>query len=284
MAKGVFTRLKRFTLVEKTASDVGAGKAECLLVTRDQLAEIYYRAKDAVFSGSVTAVYPFTTISVVADSATAPPSDFHSGSSSDVICQRSYVDTQSPPVNTVDEPKIWTEAHEVPAPPLGSILVIPQVHGIVTGLTHYLETFVLPSVPSTQYYAKSVEGGGESLAAIELAFSDVVAWVDVTGSGNPYDSGNQLWVGLGFGCNTSPAGIAIVDAYTLATGNPNEGESGDLTIVLSSGSITCRLYASNFAFLTSAYSDLTLTVTEWWPYAKGDPATPVWDSTDGTKL
>jgi hypothetical protein len=52
--QGVFTPELRFTLVEKTSSEVGDGTAFPMLVTRDQLAEIVYRVKDAWFtSGSV---------------------------------------------------------------------------------------------------------------------------------------------------------------------------------------------------------------------------------------
>jgi hypothetical protein len=280
MGKGVFTRLKRFTLVEKTGSEVGAGTAFPLKVTRPQLAELFYRVRDAKFSGSVTAQYAFTTLSLVADDTTAPPSDFHSGTTSDVICQRSYV-IGDPPVNLDDERKIWTAALEAPAPPFSTILPVNQTHLIITGATHYLESFyALP----LDYHVRGDDGTGEYTAAIELAFSGQVAWVDVNASGNPFDSANELWVGMGFQCYTADLVAAIVDAYSLKTGDSNEGESGDLTIVLSSGLLTCRLYASQFAFLTSAYSDLTLTATEWWPYAKGSPATPVWDADSGALL
>jgi hypothetical protein len=263
--------------------ECGEGTAYPLKVTRDQLAELFYRVRDARFSGSVSANYGFTTITLIADATTAPPSDFHSGTISDVICQRSYV-TDDPPVNVDDERKIWTADLVEPAPPAETISVRPQVHGIVTGLTHYLESF---AVPSSDYHVRGETEGAEEfpwLAVIELAFGGQVAWVDVNESSNPFDPANELWVGMGFACYTYDGSQAIVDAYTLREFSSNEGESGELTIALQTGNVTCQLYCSNFAFLSSAYSDLTLTPKGWFPYAKGVPASPVWDSANGVRL
>lgn len=57
MSAGVFTNDLRFTFVDKTAGEVGEGTAFPLLVTQDQLAEIMYRVRDSVFSGSITETY-----------------------------------------------------------------------------------------------------------------------------------------------------------------------------------------------------------------------------------
>ena len=255
--------------------ECGEGTSYPLLVTVDQLEEIFYRAKDAVFSGSVTAEYAFTTLSMLVDGA-APASDFHSGTDADVIVHRSFV-TGSPAVNISAEKDIWSEDLVAPSLPISTIATSPQVHGLITGLTHYIESFDLPS---SDYHVRGDDGTGEYTAVLELAFSGHVAWVDLAASNNPFDPANELWVGIGFHCYTADPTAAIVDAYTLATGDSNEGESGDLTIVLSSGPLTCRLYASQFAFLTSAYSDLTLTVTEWWPYLT-IANLPAWDSATG---
>lgn len=49
----VYTDPLRFKLVEKTSSEVGDGKPHCMLATREQLAEVMYRVKDAQWvSGS----------------------------------------------------------------------------------------------------------------------------------------------------------------------------------------------------------------------------------------
>ena len=54
MADHVTTFLPRVTFVEKTSSEVGDGTLFPMLVTLDQLAEIIYRVKDAVFTaGSI---------------------------------------------------------------------------------------------------------------------------------------------------------------------------------------------------------------------------------------
>lgn len=49
MSKGVFTRMKRFKFVKKTALEVGDGTAFPMEVTPDQLAEIGYRVRDSKF-------------------------------------------------------------------------------------------------------------------------------------------------------------------------------------------------------------------------------------------
>lgn len=54
MSKGVFTRMKRFQFVEKTAGEVGADKIYSTPITVAQLEELFYRVRDAKFvSGSV---------------------------------------------------------------------------------------------------------------------------------------------------------------------------------------------------------------------------------------
>ncbi len=63
MSNGVFTRMKRFTFVEKTSTEVGDGTAFPMEVTLDQVAEIFYRVKDAVFvSGSLNFDFNFGTV------------------------------------------------------------------------------------------------------------------------------------------------------------------------------------------------------------------------------
>lgn len=67
MSVGVFTRMKRVTFVEKTSGDVGDGTEWPVQVTWDQLAEIYYRIRDAEWSSG--------TVQVEAQSP-APPGSY----------------------------------------------------------------------------------------------------------------------------------------------------------------------------------------------------------------
>jgi hypothetical protein len=125
---------------------------------------------------------------------------------------------------------------------------------------------------------------------LRLEIYPEVAWVDENASGNPYDPANKLYLKLRFGVlgTASPYDIVALDtmpdsgfrSYVYAT---------DLVFELADSSPTAKIYfyeeydgeeAASFA----SASPFTLTAQEWWPYAKGSPAEPVWDSETGVKL
>jgi hypothetical protein len=289
MSQGVFTRLKRVEFVKgwlTGGTDPADGSVECgdrtaypLKVTPDQLAEILYRVKDAKLSGALTRNYFFASVSIEVTTDNMP-ADYYSGTSSDVIVQRSYADMGVPPTNLEGERSIWVADKRLPEPPYSdTILPILLTHGLATGFTQYAESF---TIPTSGYYPYGTDTGYQYPAAIEIAFGNHVAWVDNTGSGNPFDSGNELWMEFGLTAFTIN-GIVAIYVYTIPLGiDPQEGDAGVLTIELSGGaSITCQL-TGDLAVPQPSTSSLTLTATEWWPYAKAGG--PVWDVATGAKL
>jgi len=251
----------------------GAGTEFPLKVTRQELFEIYYRVKDAKFSGSLSAAYAFTTLELLF-STTPPPATYYSGTTSDVIVQRAYADQGTPPANLTNTKEMWSALHSTPSGILS--------HGIAIGLTHYAESF---SVPLSDYYPYGLNVGGttEWTARAEIAFGRRVAFVDNAANGNPFDPANDLWIEMSFAAYTEDSVAAKVDVYTLSTGGANEGPSGSLSIVLSNSTVTVPLIAEQFSFLVSASSSLSLVATEWWPYETTE-GYPAWDANTGLDI
>jgi len=291
MGYGVFTAETRFTWVKGWLTggvdpadgsvEVGAGTAFPLKLTIPQVEELYFRVRDARASGTITAVYSFAPTNPynLSVSDGAMPVDFYSGTTSDVVTERSYADTAGPPQNVTDERVMWTgplSTPTAPTPPASS----PLVHSLVTGLTHYTESFVFPLSIYYPYGWETLAGIVNPVpvpASLEFAFGNRVA---VTGDGNPLDPANEIWAEFSF-LGYSINGMVFVYAYTLATGAPDEGETGNLTVSLPSGNITCQLYASNYSFLDSATSTMTITATEFWPYNRLDEPRSIWDAATG---
>lgn len=281
--QAVYTRLKRVSFVPKAVIEVGAGTPwPILAASSDQIAELFYRVKDAKMSGSLSSVYggpgpPAISLSFTTADMSA---DFFSGTSADVVIERSYTDQSLPPLNNVGERSIWTSLHSTPGD-AASAIPWSVNHGIICGFSHYAESFVFPA---TGYYPYGLQGTTEFPAGVNLAFSGEVAFVDNAMNGNPLDPANELWIGCDFAAWTTD-GFLAVDVYSIATGNPNEGSTGDLTIELSDSTLTLPLYSGIYAFLASASSSLTITATEWWPYATTlNPFGRVWESETGIKI
>lgn len=110
----------------------------------------------------------------------------------------------------------------------------------------------------------------EELAVI-VQFSGEIAWV----GDSLYHPDTQFFLGMrvdgvffsGFGSFTSSNDIGA-------------GSSGRYVMRLSSGDLSCPLESSP----AIAVGDIVHEAVEWWPYAKGSPATPVWNTATGAKL
>lgn len=98
----VYTDPLRFKLVEKTSSEVGDGKPHCMLATREQLAEVMYRVKDAQWvSGSAEQIQvniddePVFSSVVTFTSASRPTAkvewELQSGAEDAAYTRRAYV-------------------------------------------------------------------------------------------------------------------------------------------------------------------------------------------------
>lgn len=273
--------------------ECGAGTSYPLEVTLDQLAEIFYRVKDSAFSGTIS-ISGGHLITVTG----APAADrLYEGTSSadcDTVAARGYT------ANLVTgwEP-YFGAAYGWDAGLLGSgtsydvgdneqamwiLGAIPWLGGGGCGLNHSLASngFENPSPPSSYSVASyfpadtadppSFDAAWES-AGLGLIFSGYVA---VTGDGNPTNPDNRIFVGMGFGVNSSfyisslkSGGYALIGAT--------------LRIVLGGGdTLILPLYADTSGGYTYSGS-ITVTATKWWPYktTAGDPA---WDSTTGLPI
>ena len=126
------------------------------------------------------------------------------------------------------------------------------------------------------------------LGHVSIAFSGVVAWVDVNESGNPYDSLNEIYVGVRFlTINSFDGGLRLdishsTDLNYLA--EPKSGKLADLKLKLSGAGnyVTSAIYGSEeclYGACVPTSTDWIFEATEWWPYDLN--GSPVWDTATG---
>jgi hypothetical protein len=289
-AAGVFTRMKRVEFVEKSLGEVGDGTAWPIKVTLDQLAEILYRVKDSKFSGAITET--IDGVAVEFGFSGDPDTDLVSEvsvydydwfmrrgfSATDVagftgyfgegysVGGTEYFDIGS------NERGIWT-----PAVTAGSSFRTGLSHEFSIVMNGYLETEPLPS----HYLAYNAVGGVISPAGAILTISREVAWVDANSSGNPFDSNNEIWLGLTFDIWGTLYFTTFASTSTATAGN--DVYTGlELELELSSGVLSCPIYFSTGDDTASFSGTIRIEATAWWPYAK--PGGPVWNSGTGAKL
>ena len=302
-AAGVFTRLKRVEFVEKNSGEVGDGTAWPLLVTPDQLAEIAYRVKDMRVADGGSATYTVTVeaeelvYSFVGDDYTPSDSalcsdDFLRGyyaslpdsetfvvpaSHADYFGEEYSIDT---PFETM---RVWNISDNergmwLPELDAGGGFSFPAftVAGrLATGLS-------FTSYQAAKWAFEFPGSGGSGGAG--LYFLPQVAFVDTTGSGNPLDPGNELYMGCGFsagpfdgstdfGLSSFPAEPPYIGVGTI-----------DLDIVLSDSTVTMVIYCHAIAEPDGSFSGspIEIRATKWWPFAK--PGGPAWNSATGEKL
>lgn len=289
MSEGVFTRMKRLEFVEKLSSEVGDGTAWPLLVTQDQLAEILYRVKDSAFSGSVTETLGGVTVEFgfsgdPANALVAEDSAYdylwfsrRGYSATDVDGFEGYFG-EGYSVGETEYFDIADKEKGVWAPPVN------EGFSFRTGLTHEFTVFSeggLESDPLPDHYlAYNKVDSSISPAQALLQISGEVAWVDVNGSGNPFDPENELYLALQldmFGTlyfSTSLSTNAVEAGNSVATGVQFE-------IGLSTSDLAIPIYFTTGDGSASYSGAIRLDATEWWPYAKigGD----VWDADTGIK-
>jgi len=125
------------------------------------------------------------------------------------------------------------------------------------------------------------------------ATSNELAFIDETGSGDPYDPLNTLYMRLDFNMLT-----ALVVAPSISRGtfglrsryyDDNQTAAGvNVVFKLAGGAeVSCPLYKHNSTYdsnlVFDSVSDIIIEATKWWPYATstGDPA---WDEDTGLPI
>jgi hypothetical protein len=159
--------------------------------------------------------------------------------------------------------------------------------------TGFSARFLSYGIGSTSYYGfnPAFEPNGHyaqfvGVLVSGLSFSKQVAWVNVDGSGDPFSAGNTLYLPVYFSISGDESGIRIESGLSvyLQGGDLSESTVCNLVLSMVSGEITVPLYVTSSFFDTIdeiESDDFTVEATEWWPYAKGSPAEPVWDSETG---
>jgi hypothetical protein len=319
MSNGVFTRMKRFTFVEKTLAEVGDGTAYPLKATADQVAEVFYRVKDAWFTSGEVDLGTTGKISVYGTLAVGDPFVFGGGgdyreraygvqkdfdwANEDYYFQDAYtsgipdfayaydIDTKERALFQPDDGDVSINYAQAPT----SLFIQPDVE-FDANVTNYPEiTFRCgfshlhncDSLPTASYGIYAYPEGSSPTDATEtkssVVFSGQVAWVDVNGSGNPIDPLNELYIGVRFSALTFYGS----SAPPLWIGTDDDYYTDplycDFVIELASSTLRCPMYCDIIGGFTSS-SDFVMTAKEWWPYAKDSPAVPVWDTDTGLKL
>jgi hypothetical protein len=297
--------MKRVTFVEKTAGEVGDGTDFPILVTLDQLAEIMYRVRDAWFTaGSLVSSYtleydpPVTVVSTTAflntpDTELAAAVNIPGGGlfGSTFTYVRAYNTADTVPAafdsyfnagyfifgsmyrdcNT--EVGIWYPDY--------GYSYDDQNITFRSGFSHFVESRAEfgPSPPPEGFYtiftdleySTGYNGSVNTFATVK--FTGEVAYV----GDNPLDPAAEIYLGVEMNCSMASGGVRTkIDGY-------HTGDTGaNFVLGLAGGdSVSCKLYSG---VTHDSISDFVLQAQRWWPYAKGSPPTPVWDSETGAKL
>jgi len=319
MGERVTTPNLRFQLVEKTAGEVGDGTAFPMLATADQIAEVFYRVKDAWFTSGEVDLGTTGKISVAGSLSVGDPFVFGGGgdyreraygiqkdfawANEDYYFQDTYtsgipdfayaydIDTKERALFQPDDGDVSINYAQPPS----YLFIQPDVE-FDADVTNYPQiTFRCAfshlhnceSLPTASYGIYAYPLGASPTDATEtkssVVFSGQVAWVDVNNSGNPFDPMNELYIGVRFsaltfyGSTAPPVWIGTDDDYYTDPLNC------DFVIELSNSTLSCPIYCDIFGGFTGS-SDFVMTSKEWFPYAKDNPAVPVWNSATGVKL
>lgn len=322
-AAGVFTRMKRFTLVEKSASEVGDETAWPMEVTRDQLAEILYRVKDAWFtSGSISTTIPDpedpeSTIPGLGMSMEGgdPPSDYISGNASDFLIRGycwwggeddlnaddiPYFGSSYGPGELIPTTDSWGVDYLAlffPATysPQGDIqrdvggderaIWLPERD---TTPTARINADTLRTAFSQEMACWAASGGywigHNAPSQLRLEIYPELAWVDVNESGNPFDPSNKLYLKMRFGVFCS----ATADMVLLDT-KPDSGfhsyvEATDLVFQLASSTCSAKIYCYSGYDVAEFSSASPFVITAKEWWPYAKPGGAVWNTTLGAKL
>jgi len=295
MGKGVVTRMKRFEFVNgwmTGGTDPADGSVECgdgtafpMEVTLDQVAEIFYRVKDAWFTGG-SASWEVSGSPQTMEAPTDAPTNRTLEIDGVTYQRRGYTILDAYPYNdpTYDagignyysdiadnENGLWKDAWNDPDhvdafsyeqdDPNSTQGGDAEWWGD-TGLGVYAKVYrgkrvaVVKLDPEDGLYAAT----NKFYLEIEMYWIDYGV-VPFGGSTNIYDSQG------GFGDFSSRA-VNICN-YILQ---------------LAGGDATCPVYFDALGSTNETGTDFIHEPQKWFPYAKGNPAEPVWDFETGAKL
>lgn len=293
MAKGVVTRMKRFEFVNgwmTGGTDPADGSVECgdgtafpMEVTIDQVAEIFYRVKDAWFTGG-SAAWEVTGSPFSIYAPTSAPANRTLEIDGVTNQSRGYTILDAYPYNgaTYDagignyysdiadnENGLWKDAWNDPDhvdafsyiqdDPNNTQGGDPEWWGD-TGLGAYAQVH-----RGKQVAVVKLDPADGLFAATNQYFIEFeMYWQDY--GIVPFGGGTNIYNGA-FGDFSSYA--VLICNYILK---------------LASGDATCPVYFAASGSANETGTDFIHQPQVWFPYAKGNPAVPVWDTATGVKL
>lgn len=288
MSAGVFTADLRFTFVDKTAGEVGDGTAYPMEVTWDQIAEIFYRVKDAQFTGG-SASWKVTVYDVGFSTISAPttaPTNRRLDVSASTYQQRGYCKLGGDDYNgatynsgtgshysdiAASEYGIWRDAWKTPH---------------VDAFSFEQDDFNGTQSSNSQWWGTPFVGVG---VRAEVKRGDSVAVVKLDPADGLFAATNKFYLEIE---------MLWTDYYPVqyfgGTNIYDDGYGYDWSayaepicqyiLRLESGDATCQVYFAADAWSEESGTHFIHEATEWWPYAKDAPPVAVWDADTGAKL
>jgi len=314
-AAGVFTLMPRVTFVEKSAGDVGDGTAYPLLATLDQIAEIWFRVREAHFTGgSIEAALDdplaMPTLVVVITAATTAPTTFceqDSGSSDEN--RRGYTTPETDGAATISahnanfldslydagagnyysdildrEQGMWLVGETNVTLPYWNLGTLATTNAF----SYNCVNAVVGTGNTNYFYSTSEFTGGvpptppvfeQTYASV--IFNGEIAVLKADPANGMLDPANSFYIGLEFQCNNT-AFTPITVSTNLASISGSPVSPCNYSIVLSSGTISCPVYGDFGTWFSATGVDFVQEAQEWWPYAKAGGA--IWDTATGAKL
>lgn len=295
----------RPTFVQKELSEVGDGTAWPMECTLDQIAEIFYRVKDARFiSGKIGHTYSGTNVEIRVPSMEPPQRAYFplvSNSQARGYCfgptaddepdtgffTASYDSGQGPgsfyrDVGD-DELGMWSWPLTVSEMNHGG----KDMHNAFSYVSGATGIDSPPPSPEEEWvHSWDVDGSIAGPAYGDVSFDGGVGVVKADPENDMLDPTNTFYLGI------------VVYLEWFPDSGPGFWGSTDISLVgtpyaacnyvirLESGDIQCPFYVINDVYDSVYGEDLIHEATEWWPYnteadGSGDP---VWDTLTGAKL
>jgi len=288
MSAGVFTADLRFEFVDKTAGEVGDGTAFPMEVTLGQIAEIFYRVKDAWFTGG-SAKWKTTVYDVDFSEISAPttaPTNRRLDVSASTYQQRGYCKLGGDDYNgatynsgtgsyysdiAASEHGIWRDAWKTPH---------------IDAFSFEQDDFNGTQSSNSQWWGTPFVGVG---VRAKVKRGDRVAVVKLDPADGLFAATNKFYLEIE---------MLWEDYYPLPFfGGTNIHDKGfgnywsayaapicQYILRLESGDATCQVYFATEGSSEESGTHFIHEATEWWPYAKDAPAVPVWNSGTGARL
>ena len=307
-ASGVFTRMKRVSFVEKTAVEVGDDTLFPMESTLDQIAEVWYRVKDAQFTaGNVASNGTQIDVPTTHPANFAYQSNPSIGEPSELPDNWAYRGYQvvvespgsdygpsgyyGPFVNDVIYPALLTDEYDAGRGDLfrdadnERAIWIPEVVGKVpqwgetnafsysgwnwNGFSGLGDYAVDTNLPNAADTIPTPDP-----CHMDITFSGEVAYVlDPPGS-SFFSPTTKFYIGL----VVDMAGGDADEVVCKSQSDVGFSAGMNYVIRLASADLTCQLYVND----AGGGTDFIHEAVEWWPYAKAGG--PVWNSGTGALL